>query len=1255
MLIRIGGGIDGIKEYLEEGKKEGREKTRDELDERVILEGDLELTDKIIQAIDADRECYLHITLAFKEDDISQETMRKICTEFRNFAMAASREDEYNFYAEAHYPKIKSYVHAKTGELVERKPHIHVVIPRINVLTGKDLNPFDLVERQTKWLSAFQEHVNNKYGLASPQDNRRYSFTNESEMIARYKGDFFEGNNHDLRGQILADVLARGITHYEDFTALLAGYGAVRTRNAGRPGEYLNVKPAGAAKGVNLKDAVFSREFIEKPTEEKHRLLTSEIQRKYETAGRQRSTDAELLATVQEWREVRALEVKFLHTDSKFYKQTYLPADDDTKRQLLAELAADYYRKHGEPHHARPVPKSHAIEIGRNPPPGARGRLRSLSELGLVRHEGAEQNRSSEVLLSGDVPGQLEHDRADNHHPLRRSSTRPRGGNDSVTGQLAAELEEGKTQKQAGALSEFAEIRRNLDARRLLDYLSKTHGLVLEKYEITKGKDGSDRIHCGRRNLNVSDFLTREMRLSFTEAAPILRGCYAAQRGHTPHQPRSNRSALWNDYQAWRQIRATRRATDWELLRENATARRAELKRQYYTDKGRLQGDRSLSAAERKAALSLARMQRIEAEKQLRETIKAEREALRVKYQGKPADIYRDFLTETVEGQGATAEKALAELRRMDSDAAEKQTDDEQNIKPETVATVAELEPIERALSYRVARNGDVTYQVRGKDALTDEGQKVLVLRQDQDTIETGLRLAVMKFGNKLTLTGADKFKRSVVAIAVEKGIRVQFVDPVLEAYRRTLEEQRPARFAGNEAPTPGATPRGLNTPSSELPAQSPGSVLVAHGAAKYMHEEDSTMSYFVTTRDAAGSETTFWGVDLKRAIETSGAEIGDTVSVKNEGYQTVLVNIPVRNEKGRVVGHEEKEVQRNTWNVQLISSVSPREPSPEGQSPNVPPVVAPSSPAELPGEVVIAHSAAKYMHDENNTKSYFVTTRDNAGRERTYWGVDLERAMEESAARLGDRIIATNDGYKNVTVKVPVKDESGKVVRYEEKEVQRNTWSVQVVDTALPHEPNPRGQSPIVPPVVVPIAPAEPLGDVVVAHGAAKYMHDDKNTMSYFVTTTNDAGHERTYWGVDLERAMEESAARSGDRIIVTNKGNKNVTVKVPVKDSSGRVVRQEEKEVKRNIWDVEVTKRQPIPSIPNSKPADKEAWIYKGEVHSVDTHFVYQQTKEGMVYHHREQFAELPRTGDNLAITYLKGRVVRVKDRDVDHGMGL
>ncbi|MEM5406275.1 hypothetical protein [Paraburkholderia unamae] len=48
MLIRIKGHVAGVKEYLETGQKQGRELGRDELDERVILAGDLDLVSRSV-------------------------------------------------------------------------------------------------------------------------------------------------------------------------------------------------------------------------------------------------------------------------------------------------------------------------------------------------------------------------------------------------------------------------------------------------------------------------------------------------------------------------------------------------------------------------------------------------------------------------------------------------------------------------------------------------------------------------------------------------------------------------------------------------------------------------------------------------------------------------------------------------------------------------------------------------------------------------------------------------------------------------------------------------------------------------------------------------------------------------------------------------------------------------------------------------------------------------------------------------------
>ena len=64
-----------VADYLENGQKQCREHSREELDERVILDGDQELTDAFINSMDKRGERYLHITLAFKEDEVSPETL----------------------------------------------------------------------------------------------------------------------------------------------------------------------------------------------------------------------------------------------------------------------------------------------------------------------------------------------------------------------------------------------------------------------------------------------------------------------------------------------------------------------------------------------------------------------------------------------------------------------------------------------------------------------------------------------------------------------------------------------------------------------------------------------------------------------------------------------------------------------------------------------------------------------------------------------------------------------------------------------------------------------------------------------------------------------------------------------------------------------------------------------------------------------------------------------------------------------------
>jgi hypothetical protein len=797
MLIRIRGGHSGIRQYLEEGRKDGRDFSRDELDERVILAGDLALTDQVIKTMDGEGERYLHITLAFKEDQVSPETLQAITADFRAFALSAYGVDEIAFYAEAHLPRIKSYTDRTTGEPIERKPHIHVVIPKQNLLTGGHANPFGMVDLNARFVDAFQEHTNARYGLASPKDHPRDRFTDESTLIARYKGDEFKGQGRELKERLLDAMLTRDITSYAAFEQLVAEHGVVRERNAGTDRAYLNVQPEGAAKGLNLKEQVFAPAFVALPTADKQRLLAEQGESRYVAAQAATESSPVYAEALQTWHAVRAREIKYLNSGSKAFK-AYQAADPEQKRATLDALQARHHHRcqeiltHAQQHpaHARP-----------EPPPSRRHRLQRLSELDVVRF--ADRG---EVLLPRDVPGVVEHDGAQRDHGVRRAADRPGGSgrvnppSDSVVGQAQREQTERRAQ-QAAPVREMDQIKQSLSATFLLERLRQTHGVTPEKYAVTQAADGSDRIRCGERQLNVTDFVTKEMNLPWKEAASLLRAVYAQQphrESVAPERPPRPAQDLWQTYrQTWLPAYREEREVAWNSQRSSEALRRAEARSAHQVARRGVQNDRALKPAERKASLSLLQMEKVQRDGSLRATVAGEREALKASFRNKPNELYAQFLAERA-GQGD--EKALRELQRRRVEAPA----------PPDGPTIGAgaTTPHDTLLltrwQYQVDRHGAVSYfddqrqlmfvdQGRRLDFPADAGPRA----GDRDaTLDLGVRLAAEKFGGQLKINGDDDFKQRVIEAAVRGDVRVTFTDPAMQA---TFEAQRATAKAGRD------------------------------------------------------------------------------------------------------------------------------------------------------------------------------------------------------------------------------------------------------------------------------------------------------------------------------------------------------------------------------------------------------------------------------------------------------------------------
>lgn len=802
MLIKVGGGRSGIKEYLETGRKHGRETTRDEMDDRVVLFGDLEAAAEVIRAIETDGERYLHVSLSFREDSVERDTLEAIAHEFQEFVTAGYKGDECAFYAEAHLPRLKGYVNERTGDDVVRKPHLHVVIPKSNLLSGHYLNPFGQLGQYGRYLEAFQEHMNCKYGLASPREHRRHEFTPASEIISRHKGDLFSGKEAALKGAILAEVLDGDVASWEQFEDVLATFGTQRSRNAGGEREYKNIVPDGAAKGVNLKEFVFTRDFIGMSADAKRAWIESRTgPSAYALPKGPRPTPSDVADLVEHWRSVKAREIKYLNSGNRKAYDAYQLASPQERIKILDALEKKFYEQHA--------------------------------------------SREAEVTLAAAVDGKR-------IAVPRVVSATPTREPDNVVGQLQRELKESRSSKEQ--LNEFAVIRRELAAARILERLVESHGVDPTKYPVVKGKDGGDRIMVGTRALNLSDFLTKEMNLPWAQASTILRECHAEQIKTEPSKPRLERPSqeLWKEFKQHRSVAAAQlkdaRVHAWKLQRESEKQRRVSIKTQF---ENRRTDAQKLPKVQRRVAMSLARMQRISQELALTKRVQEERASLRPQ---RPPGWRVQFHAFLQERASANDERAITRLKTFEEkpqnvgghsaanveetkavgnpqaelrspDISQQQGDgtqmpaehvrDSRSDKAKTSPSVhAELlisaegvtegQPAApntlnvAGLTMDVASNGDVTYFLGKNKVLRDEAAQVRVLSSDHASIELGLRLAQKKFGNRpMTLTGSKEFQARAARVAAKAGLRVQFAEPRLTAI--VAELRQPTAKVGRE------------------------------------------------------------------------------------------------------------------------------------------------------------------------------------------------------------------------------------------------------------------------------------------------------------------------------------------------------------------------------------------------------------------------------------------------------------------------
>jgi len=944
MLIRCKGYNTGAKEYLEEGKKEGREFSRNELDERVILDGDLDLTKMVYESIpDNGQNRYLSFTMAFREDNVSHETLTAVTAEFKQFLMYAYKDDEFNFYAEAHLPKIKQIKDRKTGDMIDRKPHIHIIIPRKNLLNGNEANPVGMYSTNERYFEAFQEYINQKYNLASPREHVRVDPKDAASVLSRYKGDDFYGKNREFKQELVKQIIETGVSTRQAFYDLVATHGEIKIRNQGKENEYVAVKLPDDAKFTNLKDTIFQDDFVVRRELKKPPLEKQIIQER-----------------LTEWPQ-RARELKYVSKATPSFRKLYKDASPAERTALLNQREQAFYADYGDSHDVSPRNtkpanrgKRSAVETGTTRPAETASGLQNVpvSDVAIDGQAGSTQELSSTKLLQGHAHVHLGQQDAGGdiglRSPLRggggsgrTASGRPGrragvpspaadgGTADAIAG--AGRQQRIRERRTGDVIPPYArDPRRRATVgdieqrgRRLFDPLKQPVESALEigLAAVVDPGGGASRDPPGvdpgsgqprkqrrtrsstsnKRNIppyalnphrvaTITDIESRTRRLFAPLKVPVDSALVMKLATIKPVAVNRNASTVAAYFN--RQIEQSQLLPAQRKAVQRVNKQFFEIRRSIFSDDRLTKRDK----AQLVSVLTFERMKAREAIQNpslYKEDTYMGSAEIRGFVNNEPQEELADF---SISGPGPNAparDRVKALIARLTL-----QTNDQVSKERERELSAKDI----YTKKSRFGQNVHYLSKTTDKTLFVDTGTAIAMRRTGitEAGVGVALQLATQRFGSTLTINGSAEFKRLVVEAAAKGGMDIHFTDKkmneALTLRRAELDidkegqqiqspEAAGANAAGQEAITPGEEAAPVVVDPSIVTGE-----LVAHGPADYKGDPNNGPSYFVTLITDGGEEKTVWGVALADAMAEHEFAQGDRIKLKDLGREPVTI-----------------------------------------------------------------------------------------------------------------------------------------------------------------------------------------------------------------------------------------------------------------------------------------------------------------------------------------------------------------------------
>jgi hypothetical protein len=226
-------------------------------------------------------------------------------------------------------------------------------------------------------------------------------------------------------------------------------------------------------------------------------------------------------------------------------------------------------------------------------------------------------------------------------------------------------------------------------------------------------------------------------------------------------------------------------------------------------------------------------------------------------------------------------------------------------------------------------------------------------------------------------------------------------------------EDASPAGPVRKESSTPPNFTKNRNATIDEpdAPRRYAGE-LREHGRAPFQHNPARSASYYAVFRDAAGDDHVLWGVDLERAVFEAQAAVGQEVTLENLGRRLVTVAVPVLDDNGAVVAREEKDVFRNTWQVDVVQRR--RQSSQTTSRTKTPPNDAVQSRADLRESSTAEPLSQRHlgMQMANEERALHLAVLAAAMREQGF--------SERSISRVQQRATRVLDAFREEDIPVP-------------------------------------------------------------------------------------------------------------------------------------------------------------------------------------------------------------------------------------------